>query len=128
MLQTTLAPAQEAVTVALRRTLLLPLDDLLSAVREFLYQDASRLGLDRCLGRHGVGNLQPATPRPAHKPFKAYEPGYFHVNVNIGRNRGQSTRLGTNGLKLPHRHCVAQDGRQSTRRTTFLAASVTGQR
>jgi len=44
----------------------------------------SRSGLDRCLRRHGVGNLRalkPAAPRPAHKPFKAYEPGYVHVDV-----------------------------------------------
>ena len=33
-LQTTLTPAQEAVAVVLRRALLLPLDDLLSVVRE----------------------------------------------------------------------------------------------
>jgi len=35
-LQTTLNPAQEAVAVALRKALLLPLDDLLAVVREFL--------------------------------------------------------------------------------------------
>jgi len=83
-LQTTLTPAQEAVTVALRKSLLLPLDDLLSVVREFLNPHVSRSGLDRCLRRHGVGNLRalrPAAPRPAHKPFKAYEPGYVHVDV-----------------------------------------------
>lgn len=34
-LQTTLTPAQEAVAVSLRQTLLLPLDDLLAVVREF---------------------------------------------------------------------------------------------
>jgi transposase-like protein len=35
-LQTTLTPAQEAVAVALRKTLLVSLDDLLAVVREFL--------------------------------------------------------------------------------------------
>ena len=50
-LQTTLTPAQEAVAVALRTTLLLPLDDLLAVVREFLNPDVSRSGLDRCLRR-----------------------------------------------------------------------------
>ncbi|WP_412507231.1 hypothetical protein [Roseovarius sp. SYSU LYC5161] len=57
-LQTTLTPAQEAVAVALRKTLLVSLDDLLSVVREFLNPNASRSGLDRCLRRHGVGNLR----------------------------------------------------------------------
>ena len=45
-LQTTLTPAQEAVAVSLRKTLLLPLDDLLSVVREFLNPKVSRSGLD----------------------------------------------------------------------------------
>ncbi len=35
-LQTTLTPAQEAVAVSLRKTLLLPLDDLLALVRGFV--------------------------------------------------------------------------------------------
>ncbi len=35
-LQTRLSPAQERVVVELRRTLLLPLDDLLSVTREYL--------------------------------------------------------------------------------------------
>ena len=35
-LQTTLTPAQEQIVVELRKTLLLPLDDLLAVTREFL--------------------------------------------------------------------------------------------
>jgi len=83
-LQTTLTPAQEAVAVALRRTLLVSLDDLLAVVREFLNPDVSRSGLDRCLRRHGVGNLRDLkvkTARPKHSGFKAYEPGYIHIDV-----------------------------------------------
>ena len=83
-LQTTLTPAQEAVAVELRRTLLVSLDDLLAVVREFLNPNVSRSGLDRCLRRHGVGNLhdlQAKDPRPKHMAFKAYEPGYLHVDV-----------------------------------------------
>lgn len=53
-LQTTLTPAQEAVAVALLKTLLVSLDDLLTVVREFLNPNVSRSGLDRCLRRHGV--------------------------------------------------------------------------
>ena len=83
-LQTTLTPAQEAVAVVLRKTLLVSLDDLLAVVREFLNLEVSRSGLDRCLRRHGVGNLrdlQAKAPRPVHKTFKAYEPGYVHIDV-----------------------------------------------
>mgnify|MGYP000182046435 FL=1 len=53
-LSTTLTPAQEVLAVELRRTLLLPLDDLLAVVREFINAAVSRSGLDRCLRRHGV--------------------------------------------------------------------------
>ena len=83
-LQTTLTPAQEHLVVELRRTLLLPLDDLLAVTREFICEQATRSGLDRCLRRHGVGNLRqlrPAEPKPMHKPFKAYEPGFLHMDV-----------------------------------------------
>ena len=83
-LQTQLTPAQETVVVHLRRTLLLPLDDLLAVTREFLCPAVSRSGLDRCLRRHGVGNLnalKPATPQEPHKAFKSYEPGFVHMCV-----------------------------------------------
>jgi len=69
--------------VVLRKTLLVSLDDLLAVIREFLYPQVSRSGLDRCLRRHGVGNLrdlQAQSPRPKHTAFKACEPGYLHVD------------------------------------------------
>lgn len=62
-LQTVLTPAQEMIVVHLRRTLLLPLDDLLVVTREFICPHVSRSGLDRCLRRHGVGNLNALKPR-----------------------------------------------------------------
>jgi transposase InsO family protein len=68
----------------LRKTLLVSLDDLLSVVREFLNPNASRSGLDRCLRRHGVGNLRDLKARaagPKHSAFKAYEPGCIHIDV-----------------------------------------------
>jgi hypothetical protein len=83
-LQTILTPAQEAVAVALRKALLLPLDDLLALVREFLNLRVSRSGLDCCLCRHGVCNLQALKqkePKPAHGTFKANEPGYLHIDM-----------------------------------------------
>lgn len=83
-LQTTLTPAQEAVAVALRRTLQVSLDDLLAIMHEFINPHVSRSGLDRCLRRHSVGNLrdlQAKETRPKHSGFKAYEPGYIHIDV-----------------------------------------------
>jgi transposase InsO family protein len=83
-LQTTLTPAQEAVVVHLRVTLLLPLDDLLAVTREFICPHVSRSGLDRCLRRHKVSDLnalKPAVPKAPHKAFKPYEPGFIHIDV-----------------------------------------------
>jgi hypothetical protein len=56
-LQTTLTPAQEAVVVALRQTLWLPLDDLLVITREFINAAASRSGVSRLLNRQGISRL-----------------------------------------------------------------------
>ena len=70
--------------MSLRTTLLLPLDDLLAVVREFLNPNVSRSGLDRCLRRHGVGNLRDLKARaakPKYSGFRAYEPGYLHIDV-----------------------------------------------
>jgi transposase InsO family protein len=85
-LSTTLTPAQEAVVVELRRTLLLPLDDLLVVTREFVNAQVSRSGLDRCLRRHGVAQLRellvvPEGETPSVKTFKDYEPGFVHVDI-----------------------------------------------
>ena len=70
----------------LRRTLLLPLDDLLAVIREFINPDVSRSGLDRCLRRHGVSDLKALQPqiedqvKPV-KTFKDYEPGFLHIDI-----------------------------------------------
>ena len=85
-LATTLTPIQELLAVELRRTLLLPLDDLLAVTREFINAAVSRSGLDRCLRRHGVSDLKALEPevegqaKPA-KTFKDYEPGFVHVDI-----------------------------------------------
>jgi transposase InsO family protein len=85
-LSTTLTPGQEALVVELRRTLLLPLDDLLAVSREFINPLVSRSGLDRCLRRHGVNVLKdlvpvPEGPEAAKKTFKDYQPGFLHIDI-----------------------------------------------
>ncbi|MCS4292827.1 hypothetical protein M2375_001033 [Comamonas sp. BIGb0152] len=64
-LHTTRLPVQEAIAVALRCLLLLPLDDLVAVVREFINPDVSRAGLDRCLRRNGVSSLRELQPLQA---------------------------------------------------------------
>jgi len=89
-LSTTLSDAQEALVVEVRRLTLIPLDDLLVVVREFINPAVSRAGLDRCLRRHGVGSLRElqaqaheAADRAAQpaKTFKDYEPGFVHIDI-----------------------------------------------
>lgn len=81
-LQTTLTPAQEAVVLVLRRSLGLSLDDLLAVVREFIHPTITRAALHRMLKRHGVSSREAArVDRPKTKPFKAYEPGFVHIDV-----------------------------------------------
>jgi transposase InsO family protein len=81
-LQTTLNPAQEALVIELRKSLGLSLDDLLTVVREFIHASMSRSALDRLLRRHGVSKLPVAEPTArATQAFKAYEPGYLHIDV-----------------------------------------------
>ena len=91
-LHTTLSPAQEVIAVELRRSLWLPLDDLLAVIKEFICPQASRSGLDRCLRRHGVSNLSKLRQAreasenpdsPPRKGFKTYEPGFVHVDIKF---------------------------------------------
>jgi len=82
-LRTSLTPAQEAVVVELRRLLNLSLDDLVAVVHEFIHPTVLRSSVHRCLKRHGV-SVRPAREKQAvstARGFKAYEPGYLHVDV-----------------------------------------------
>ncbi|MEJ6003694.1 IS481 family transposase [Paucibacter soli] len=86
-LATTLSEGQELIVAELRRLTLIPLDDLLTVVRQFIHPEVSRSGLDRCLRRHGVSNLrdiQAAASDEGDKPtktFRDYEPGFMHVDI-----------------------------------------------
>jgi transposase InsO family protein len=81
-LQTTLNAAQEELVIYLRTQLLLPLDDLLAVVKEFIEPKMSRSALDRLLRRRGHSRLPvPEKASSTTKPFKAYEPGYIHIDV-----------------------------------------------
>jgi hypothetical protein len=86
-LHTTLTPGQELIAVELRKALLLPLDDLLAVVHEFMNEKVSRSGLDRCLRRHGVSSLKLLYPvteeeeKSVAKTFKDYEPGFIHIDI-----------------------------------------------
>jgi hypothetical protein len=98
-LQTTMNSGQETIAVYLRRHFLLSLDDLLAVAREFLCPKVSRSGLDRCLRRHGLGNLRDLLPKETKAPrktFKAYEPGFLHLDVKYPASMRVSVARGTN--------------------------------
>jgi len=87
-LHTALTPVQEEIVVMLRRSLLLPVDDLLVVVREFIKPDMVRSGLIRLLTRYQVNRLQELYAEQSEAPeedkpkrFKDYEPGYIHVDI-----------------------------------------------
>ncbi|WP_394713394.1 hypothetical protein [Desulfogranum marinum] len=87
-LKTTLSQTEEAIVVELRKTLLLPLDDLLVVIREFIQPEMSRSALDRCLRRQGISNLKQLIPveeteTKPRKSFKLYEPGFIHVDLKF---------------------------------------------
>ena len=98
-LQTVLTPAQETVVVHLRRTLLLPLDDLLAVTREFICPHVSRSGLDRCLRRHGAGNLNALKPQEPAVAHKVTLPR-FHVHQVMQPNERSPRSLGA-GSRWP---------------------------
>jgi transposase-like protein/transposase len=90
-LNTTLTPAQEEIVVEIRKTLLLPLDDLLVVTRQFINPAASRSAIDRLLSRFGISNLKKLialqqavneSEKPVDKKtFKDYEPGFLHIDI-----------------------------------------------
>jgi transposase-like protein len=85
-MQTTLSPAQEALVVELRRTVLLSLDDLTAVTRAHIHPKASRAAIGRLLKREGVSRLADLMPEeevaPApKKTFKDYAPGYLHIDL-----------------------------------------------
>ena len=77
---------EEYIICEIRKTSLLPLDDLLDVVNDFGI-NITRSALDRALRRNGLANLRKylATLNEDEKEkdgkFKDYEPGYIHIDI-----------------------------------------------
>ena len=61
-------------------------DDLLAVIHEFINPQALRSGLDRCLRRHRVSDLNTLQPQSEGqtkplKTFQDYEPGFLHIDI-----------------------------------------------
>ena len=86
-LHTTLSAAQEAIVLALRQSLYLPLDDLLFVTRQHINPDVARSGIARLLKREGMSRLEDVIPKAEgetitpKKTFKDYEPGFIHIDI-----------------------------------------------
>lgn len=81
-----LSPMEEAAIVALRVQARLPLDDVYVALKDVI-PHLTRSSLHRCLQRHGISRL-PKADREKPKKFKAYETGYFHIDIAELRYEG----------------------------------------
>lgn len=87
-----LSGVDEAVIVEARRKTLLPLDDLLDLLSPQI-PALTRSNLHRCLQRHGISRLADLLPdeeKAATKAFKAYEPGFLHIDtaqINLGKDK-----------------------------------------
>lgn len=86
-LHTTLNAAQEAIVLALRQSLYLPLDDLLFVTRQHINPDVSCSGIARLLKREGMSRLEDVIPNAegetitSKKTFMDYEPGFIHIGI-----------------------------------------------
>ena len=84
-IHTALTPAEELFAVALRRFLLLPLDDLHLAIQVIIHAHVSRSALDRCLRRHGISKLGTLFAYNKKCRLPKAEPGVLsisHVNLS----------------------------------------------
>ena len=77
---TVLTEAEEAIVVEFRRRTLLPLDDVLGALRETIPR-LTRSALHRCLVRHGISRL-PKSQQCASKRgrFDSVPLGFVHID------------------------------------------------
>lgn len=78
---TVLTEAEEAMVVAFRRHILLPLDDCLYALQPSI-PHRTRSALHRCLQRHGISRLPDIEgDKPKRQKFKRYPIGFFHIDI-----------------------------------------------
>ena len=80
-LATTMTEWEEALIVELRRTLALPLDDIVEAMRRCINPELSRSAIHRCLQRHGIAARLTPQKAPAAAFHTAAPAGFIHIDV-----------------------------------------------
>ena len=120
-----LAVEDEAIIVAFRRHILLPLDDCLYALQATI-PHLTRSSLHRCLQRHGISRLPEVEgDKAAKKKFKSYAIGFFHVDIAEVRTKEGKLHLFV-GIDRTSKFAFVQLHEQADRRTAiaFLEALI----
>jgi transposase InsO family protein len=90
-LATTISQWEQALILELRRSLALPLDDILEAMRRCVNPQLSRSGIHRCLQRHGLSARLTPQQAPAAAFHTDAPAGFIHIDVKylppLGRRR-----------------------------------------
>lgn len=90
-LTTTISDWEEALILELRRSLALPLDDIVEAMRRCLNPKLSRSGVHRCLQRHNLSARLTAQQAPPAAFQTDHPAGFIHLDVKylppLGRRR-----------------------------------------
>jgi transposase InsO family protein len=80
-LNTSLSAEAEALVIELRRSLALPLDDIVEVMRRCVDASFSRSAIHRCLKRHGL-SARKALARHRPQPFQTDAPcGFIHLDI-----------------------------------------------
>lgn len=80
-LATTINDWEEALIVELRRSLALPLDDIVEAMRRCINPELSRSAIHRCLQRHGISARLTPPKAPAAAFHTEAPAGFIHIDV-----------------------------------------------
>ena len=75
-----LTPAQEAIAIAVRKQNQFSIEDCFYILKPII-PHLSLSSLYRSYKRHGVNRLETDSPKKTSKKFKAYNPGYLHVDI-----------------------------------------------
>ena len=87
-----LSELETALVISIRRSSWLPLDEVFETLLE-QNQAVSRSSVYRCLVRNNL-NKVPQEQKDKAKKFKAYQPGYLHIDVTyLPKFKGESSYL-----------------------------------
>jgi transposase InsO family protein len=90
-LATPITAWEEGLILELRRSLALPLDDIVEAMRRCINPQLSRSGIHRCLKRHGLSARLTPQQAPAAASQTDAPAGFVHIDVKylppLGRRR-----------------------------------------